>query len=43
MISEAQMAQTLERSSNAYEIAVERDMEHMMRDEKWRAFYLRKH
>lgn len=43
MISEAQMAQTLERSSNAYDIAVERDMEHMARDEKWRAFYSRKH
>lgn len=42
MISEAQMAQTLERSSNAYEIAVERDMEHMARDEKWRDYYSRR-
>lgn len=53
MISEAQMAQTLERSSNAYEIAkmrgdsayevaLSRDMEHMARDEKWRDYYSRR-
>lgn len=42
MVNEAQMAQALERSSSAYEIAVERDMEHMLRDEKWRDFYSRK-
>lgn len=53
MISEAQMAQTLERSSNAYqiakmrgdsayEVALSRDMEHMARDEKWRDYYSRR-
>ena len=42
MISEAQMAQTLARSNSAYEIAVERDMEHMARDEKWRDYYSRR-
>lgn len=53
MISEAQMAQTLERTSSAYEIAklrgdsayevaLSRDMEHMARDEKWRDYYSRR-
>lgn len=53
MISEAQMAQTLERTSNAYqvakmrgdsayEVALSRDMEHMARDEKWRDYYSRR-
>lgn len=53
MVSEAQMAQTLERSSNAYqiakmrgdsayEVALSRDMEHMARDEKWRDYYSRR-
>lgn len=39
MVNEARMAQTLERSNSAYEIAVERDMEHMLRDNKWREYY----
>lgn len=53
MMSEAMMAQTLERSStaygiaklnsdSAYEVALERDLEHMRRDNAWRAFYSRK-
>lgn len=53
MVSEAQMAQTLARSSNAYqiakmrgdsayEVALSRDMEHMARDEKWRDYYSRR-
>lgn len=52
MMSEAQMAQTLQRSSTAYgiakmnsdsryEVALERDLEHMRRDNAWRAFYSR--
>lgn len=42
MMNEASMARTLERTNSAYEIAVERDLEHMARDDKWRAFYSRK-
>lgn len=53
MMNEAMMAQTLERSStaygiaklnsdSAYEVALERDLEHMRRDNAWRAFYSRK-
>lgn len=52
MMSEAQMAQTLQRSTtaygiakmnsdSAYEVALERDLEHMRRDNAWRAFYSR--
>lgn len=50
MIGEAQMAQTLQRSStaygitklksdSAYEVALERELEHMARDNKWREYY----
>lgn len=42
MLNEASMARMLERTNSAYEIAVERDLEHMARDDKWRAFYSRK-
>lgn len=53
MMNEAQMAQTLQRSTTAYgvakinsdsryEVALERDLEHMRRDNAWRAFYSRR-